>query len=316
VSPTVSVVIPTYNRPALLAEAIASVLAQTVDDLEVVVVDDGGPEPAVVPDDPRVVLLRHEVNQGKAAAVNAGIERSTGRIVAFLDDDDLWLPRRLEMVVDRHDRHPIVAVHVGAFDDGAADRAELVDDDRVEPLDVGRLARRFTPHVDGVSVLRERCLPFDVAFDASCDVDWWFSTLTQMSGVSLRQTGALFRRHRGARHRNTTQGRLRAGFDLVDKHWDVVVAHPGALSFRLERIGRYAAALGDRRLALGALGEAFRLAPSRHVVRELGTAVRVRSSTALPERDDLRALRARIRAARSGARRGGPARRAFPRRGS
>jgi glycosyltransferase involved in cell wall biosynthesis len=99
-TPRVSVVVPTHHRPDLVGRAVDSVLSQTVDDLEVIVVDDGPSEPtaAVVRGyaDPRVRLVQHERNRGVAAARNSGIAAATAPLVAFLDDDDLWLPTKLE----------------------------------------------------------------------------------------------------------------------------------------------------------------------------------------------------------------------------
>src|SRR5512144_2193690 len=93
--PTFSVIIPTYGRAKFLSEAVASVLAQTCADFECIVVDDASPEPATVPDDERVRLSRREENGGPPAARNTGIDAACGTYVAFLDDDDVWVPTRL-----------------------------------------------------------------------------------------------------------------------------------------------------------------------------------------------------------------------------
>ncbi len=98
-APRVSVIIPTYGRPAALRRAVDSVLAQTVDDLEVVVVDDHGTPPAPPHEDRRVRVLRLPDNGGVSAARNLGIEQARGEWIAFLDDDDLWYPRRLEALL-------------------------------------------------------------------------------------------------------------------------------------------------------------------------------------------------------------------------
>ncbi len=101
--PLVSVVIPTYQRAALVQEAIDSVLAQEVGDLQIVVVDDGSRDGTVEALEQRgdpivVVSIPH---CGVVARVrNAGIGRAEGGFVAFLDSDDLWLPGKLRRQLD------------------------------------------------------------------------------------------------------------------------------------------------------------------------------------------------------------------------
>lgn len=105
--PRVSVIIPSHNRPALLREALASVLAQTFGDWEAVVVDDGSMPPIALGNvDRRVRVVRHAPAQGGAAAKNAGIGLAAGEILAFLDDDDLWASNYLQRALDVLDRRP------------------------------------------------------------------------------------------------------------------------------------------------------------------------------------------------------------------
>ncbi|MBI4259617.1 MAG: glycosyltransferase family 2 protein, partial [Actinobacteria bacterium] len=99
-TPLFSVIVPTHGRPAYLAEALASVAAQTIEDWEAVVVDDASPEPVEVPDDPRFRLVRRDENGGPGAARNSGLAAATGRYIAFLDDDDLFTPDRLEVALE------------------------------------------------------------------------------------------------------------------------------------------------------------------------------------------------------------------------
>ncbi|MFC7096418.1 glycosyltransferase family 2 protein [Halobaculum marinum] len=98
--PEVSVVVPAYQRGDMVGRAIDSALAQTLDDIEVIVVDDGSDDDteAVVTgyDDDRVRYVAHETNRGVSAARNTGLAAATGEYVAFLDSDDEWLPRKLE----------------------------------------------------------------------------------------------------------------------------------------------------------------------------------------------------------------------------
>ncbi|VAW88624.1 Glycosyl transferase, family 2? [hydrothermal vent metagenome] len=98
--PLVSVVIPTHNRFALLCRAVNSVLAQSYESLECIVVDDGSTDGTCdllsKIKDPRLVYLRHETPRYASAARNTGIERASGEYIAFLDDDDEWMPSKLE----------------------------------------------------------------------------------------------------------------------------------------------------------------------------------------------------------------------------
>jgi glycosyltransferase involved in cell wall biosynthesis len=96
--PLVSVIIPTYNRAALVAEAVASVLAQTWRDFEVLVVDDGSTDhtaAALAPFAGQVTVRRRPGRGGVSAARNQGIAAARGQWLAFLDSDDLWLPEKL-----------------------------------------------------------------------------------------------------------------------------------------------------------------------------------------------------------------------------
>lgn len=98
-SPSVSVVIPTRNRPGLVRRAVASALAQTLRDLEVVVVVDG-PDPATREslagvDDDRVRVIELDASRGAPNARNVGVAGAGGEWTAFLDDDDEWLPGKL-----------------------------------------------------------------------------------------------------------------------------------------------------------------------------------------------------------------------------
>ncbi len=107
-SVAVSVIIPTYNAPAFLVEAVEAVLAQTYRDYELIVVDDGsGPETraALGPYMDRIRYVYQE-NTGIAGARNRGLKEAEGNYIAFLDHDDLWLPRNLEKQVARATERP------------------------------------------------------------------------------------------------------------------------------------------------------------------------------------------------------------------
>lgn len=103
-TPRVSVVIPTHNRSDLIERAVRSVLNQTFCNLECIVVDDCSNDDTVSVveslDDDRITLIELEENRGASAARNAGIKVASGEYIAFLDDDDEWLPEKLEKQLD------------------------------------------------------------------------------------------------------------------------------------------------------------------------------------------------------------------------
>ncbi len=96
-TPTVSVIIPTYNRAGMLKEAIDSVLAQDYSDFELIVVDDGSTDetPQILNCYGGKIKPVRQRNQGVSAARNRGIAAASGGVMAFLDSDDLWLPGKL-----------------------------------------------------------------------------------------------------------------------------------------------------------------------------------------------------------------------------
>ena len=106
-TPTVSVVIPTHNRRALLLRTIDCALAQEASDFEVLIVDDGstdGTSDAIrLINDRRIRLLRNERPVGVAAARNMGAKAANGSWIALLDDDDLWSPRKLRLQLNAAD---------------------------------------------------------------------------------------------------------------------------------------------------------------------------------------------------------------------
>jgi len=99
-NPTVSVIIPTYNRAGLVGRAIKSALNQTFENLEIIVVDDASIDNTIEVvkgfNDHRIKYIKHENTCGGSAARNTGIRVAQGDFVALLDDDDEWSPEKVE----------------------------------------------------------------------------------------------------------------------------------------------------------------------------------------------------------------------------
>lgn len=111
--PLVSVIIPTYGRNERLVEAIRSVIGQTYDNIELLIVDDGSAVPVTETLDDvdftplnQVTFIRHDDNRGANTARNNGIRAATGEYIAFLDDDDYWDETKVEKQVNAFEQSP------------------------------------------------------------------------------------------------------------------------------------------------------------------------------------------------------------------
>lgn len=189
-APRVSVVIPVFNRPAAVRRAIDSALAQTCQDFEIIVVDDGSTDATAAAvealADRRITLIRHERNRGGSAARNTGIRASSAAYIAFLDSDDEWLPTKLERQLEVFDRSSemLALVYTGAeqvFSDGSASRHIAS-----RPVDLARAL--LTENVVGetsVGMVRRSALDaiggFDESLPSCQDLDLWLRICERFS---------------------------------------------------------------------------------------------------------------------------------------
>jgi len=108
-SPMVSVILPTYNRLNWLAESIQSVLDQTFQDFEIIVVNDGGEDVGQITqnfNDKRLIYLQHSQNLGLSIARNTGLSVARGKYIAYLDDDDIYYQDHLAILIGYLENHP------------------------------------------------------------------------------------------------------------------------------------------------------------------------------------------------------------------
>ena len=107
----ISVIIPTYNRAEYLVKAVDSVLSQTYQDVEIIIIDDGSTDNTKevlkkYTGKPQAIKYTYQNNAGAAAARNAGLKMAAGEYIAFLDSDDLWLPEKLEKQIKMMEDNP------------------------------------------------------------------------------------------------------------------------------------------------------------------------------------------------------------------
>jgi glycosyltransferase involved in cell wall biosynthesis len=198
----VSVVVPTRDRPRLVACTLRSVLAQRDVELEVIVVDDGSSPPLATVEDPRVRLVRHTTSRGVSAARNAGIAVASGEWVAFCDDDDVWAPNKLAAQLS-------AAAELGASWVYTGD--VTVDEDLrilgggppLPPRQVVALLSRYNAVPGSASsvmiaaVLLASAGGFDTARVFAEDWDMWLRLARRAPPAAVSRPLVALRRHRG-----------------------------------------------------------------------------------------------------------------------
>jgi glycosyltransferase involved in cell wall biosynthesis len=182
-TPRVSVVMPNHNGGPWLAEAVESVLAQTLADFELLVIDDGSTDDSrallagFACRDPRVRVLA-QPRRGLTVALNRGLAQARAPLLARLDSDDIARPRRLERQVDFMDQHPRVGL-VGSsalqIDVNGRPRGQRIAETRPEALT--RALERSNPFVHSSIMARTdlmwRLGGYRCAFEAAEDYDLW-----------------------------------------------------------------------------------------------------------------------------------------------
>jgi glycosyltransferase involved in cell wall biosynthesis len=209
--PTVTVVLPTHNRPSLVKRAAESVLRQTYSDWELIIVDDASAQDIasgvaeLLRDDRRVRLVRRTVNGGASAARNTGIEHAQGRFVCFLDDDDEYLGNKLAHQVNQLESAPDDVAGVA----GAWFYATRPVDLQLRGEDTELRREQFLDFDAGVvqvgSVLLRRETVVELGFDESLPVihDWDFYVRLLERHRMLRDSEPVMLMHEDAGRRLT-----------------------------------------------------------------------------------------------------------------
>ncbi len=267
-APTFSVVMPTYNRPVWLREAVASVLAQDVA-LECVVVDDGGSVELDLPRDPRVRVIKHTRNLGLPASLNSGIDACRGEFVTFLDDDDRFTTDRLSMTVDALDRAEVVLCWHALIDGEAPTDWNR----RLEGNVYDTILDSWAP-AKGAMVMRRAEVPrFDTTYFALEDLEWLLRVTKDRSVTTVPSVGYLVRQHAGPRNLNGPFERVRFGERLLKERHDYFEHHRAAAAWRWYVLGCLGLEVGDRRYARRAFARSFVLRPKARRLANYAVAI-------------------------------------------
>jgi glycosyltransferase involved in cell wall biosynthesis len=243
-----SVIIPTYGRPHFLEDAVRSVLNQSVQDVEIVVVDDASPRPVeLLTPDPRVRVIRRGVNGGPAAGRNSGLDVAAGSYITFLDDDDTFVPERLEFALDGLTSADVTVCF-------SSDNQRILEGD-VRSV----IGTAITPRVGTTTVRREAMLYFDERFRSCEDVEWWIRIAQQSQVSTVPKVGYLVRHHEGERYGHGLEQRSRDSVRLLHLHAEYFRSYPAAAAFRWKRAGLMAS---TRRRSVSCLAQSFIAEPS------------------------------------------------------
>jgi glycosyltransferase involved in cell wall biosynthesis len=305
----VSVIVPLYGVEKYIAATIQSVLAQTYENFELILVDDGSPDRSVEVcrrfKDPRIKILRQE-NQGPAAARNLGIRHAKGDYIALLDGDDLWHPDKLIKHVEHLESHPEVGVSFcrSAFIDEADQPLGIYQLTKLEGITLLDLLCR-TPIGNGSVPVMRRELFEAIAFDSpldqgtsyfdpdrrihpSEDVECWvriaLTTHWQIAGIPEALT--LYRVNSGG-----CSAKLMKKLDSWEQMLEQVATYapeqikpckPAAMAYQYRHLARRAVTLRDGAIALELMAKTIVTYPKilleqpRRTVLTLAAAILVR----------------------------------------
>ena len=267
-TPTVSVILPVYNRSRMLADASRSVLGQSYRDLELIIVDDASTEdlrPVVEAlDDPRVRYIRLEQNGGASVARNAGLQMARGAFIAFQDSDDLWLPGKLQMQME------LMASLPPEF--GVVANSKIIYGQGKKPGDYGSGRVALLPPPAGIlkpeedqvrkflvenrislqnTLFRRDCYPTLVWFDAGtrANADWAFSSsLAQHTRIHESPEPVVVAFASGDSISKNRRQKAIGLIRIMKRNRKLFDSYPAEYAWNLWRVGRMLVRSGHRRM--------------------------------------------------------------------
>ena len=270
-SPRASVILPNYNRAHLLGAAVASVLNQTFDDFELLIIDDASTDDSrqIIAEfrDDRIRALFHEQNQGGGGARNTGIFEAKGQYLAFLDSDDEWLPDKLAKQVtcleERGDDYGIVfcgATCVRRTRDGETPFAEIKPEYEGDLSEAVFAGLRGVHYID--SLVRTSLAQQVGGFDSTlrCGQDWDFIARVAQTtkATSVAQPLVRFYFHEDDHITGNLRSLIVGTRRLIEKHHDRFLRHPRTLARWYQDLGRYYLLSGQNREAFSPIVSAMR----------------------------------------------------------
>nr|WP_289037943.1 glycosyltransferase family 2 protein [uncultured Allobacillus sp.] len=287
----VSVVITTYKRDKkVLKRAIDSVLKQTYTSFELIVVDDNGLNNEYQKGVEEVVnsvktikgikLIKHEMNQGAQKARNTGIKNASGKYIAFLDDDDEWLDRKLELQIDKFrdaddDNLGLVYCWYYKYKQLGEDRYDkILQKSTIKTQRVNKelLYKNFIGSTS-FPLIKKECFDnvgyFDENLEAKQDYDMWIRISKKYKVDYIAEPLCIYYDHFEERITNNIAKKVRAEQTFLEKHLEYIQNDKKALATRNKIIGMFYLKGNDYSNARKYIWKSIKLLPFNYKVHLL-----------------------------------------------
>ena len=252
----ISVIIPTYKRPfKMLKRAINSVLSQSYSNIEIIIVDDNSKDDLnrkeiesniyTIKDD-RLRYIQHDYNKGGCEARNTGIRIARGEYIAFLDDDDEWLPNKLELQITKFKDQQVGLVYCDSYSIYIKDddiQCKYIRAKRVKGWVYDKLIiENFIGSTSFVLIKREAfrtCGLFNPSMKSAQDYELWLRIAKKYKVDFVDTPLVNYYVHDGERISNNIDYKI-AGIEYLNEiNMDYLIRHPRALSIRKLRLVPY-----------------------------------------------------------------------------
>lgn len=271
----ISAIVTTYKRePEMVKRAINSILAQTHKDFELIVVDDS-PSDYNLRNDvkemvngveyDRIKYIQHKKNKGGCAARNTGIENAKGEYIAFLDDDDIWLPNKLEVQLGKFSDLEVGLVYCNYNVINTKTNKTVVTNNNY--LSNGNIAEKLLiNNTMGIfPMVRKSCLEscglFDTTLQSSQDLDMWLRILDKYKAEYANEVLASCFIHDGEQVSTNPYKKLQASIEINNRFEELLKNNSKLHGTRILQLAQFHSMAGNVKKAISFWFKAVRICP-------------------------------------------------------
>jgi len=263
----VSVIIPTYNRVNSLTDSLTSITNQTYKNIELIVVDDNSSdntkEIIFSLEIPNLKFLTHEKNLGAPAARNTGIKNCTGDFIAFMDDDDMWHPEKIERQLNYLIQNPEADAVFCEFKYVLKNKFYYPDkimfDNNLLDLSLNRSLGSFS-----LPLIKKNCIDvtglIDINLPSCQDWDYWIR-LVQNFNLKKISDCLVTRKLSKDQITSDINKKIKGREYLLNKHWDLISKYPVIENMHLSRLGSLNTLAGNTKAAKDYFLKSFKTYP-------------------------------------------------------